>query len=245
VSIGRSEGDLQLPSDPMVSSRHGEIVVTNDGRLLYVDNSRNGSMVDGRPVHRTQVEITTASKLEIGGSQVEIIAARLPMPIAPPQAPAPAPKPSMASTMVSDEPTVPVAGAKTGIFLGVELVVVSGPDTGKRFPVGKTTITIGRRDDQDLVLADGFVSREHLVIVQQGAQWTLKNKSDRGTIVNGERVDEAVLASGDRIAAGTTVIEFNSLVGAAPTVAAAAPPTATGAPPTIVDDEPTVVEWKE
>ena len=210
LSIGRSEGDLQLPDDPMVSSRHGEIVVTNDGRLLYVDNSRNGSQVDGKPVHRAQVEITTSSAIEIGGSRIEIIAARLPMPGA--SQPAQAPASSPALTMVGDKPPVSLS-AKTGIFMGVELVVVTGPDSGKRIPVGKSTVTIGRRDDQDLVITDGFVSREHIVISQQGNDWILKNISEKGTIVNGEQLDEVTLKHGDRIAMGSTVIEFTTLQG--------------------------------
>ncbi|HEX2948703.1 MAG TPA: FHA domain-containing protein [Armatimonadota bacterium] len=211
LSIGRTEGDLQLPNDTMVSSRHGEIVVTNDGRLLYVDNSRNGSQVDNKPVHRTQIEIATSSAIEIGESRIEIVAARLPMLGASQSAPVAAP--SSALTMVGEAPLPNRSSAQTGMFMGVELNVVAGPDSGKRIPIGKSMVTVGRREDQDIVIADGFVSREHLKISQHGAEWMLKNRSEKGTIVNGEHVDEVTLRHGDRIAVGSTVLEFVTLQG--------------------------------
>jgi len=202
----------------MVSSQHAEIVSTNDGRLLFVDKSRNGSIVDGNPVHRTQVDIKVDSVIEIGSSRIEIHAMRAPSissaVVAPPQVTAPAAS-GTALTMIGEEmPPKPKAAAATGIFTGVELVVVSGADANKRFPVGKDTVTIGRRDDQDILLTDGFISREHAVCIRQGNDWVLRNLSDKGTTINGEPCTESTIKHGDRIALGSTVMEF-SVVGEA------------------------------
>ena len=208
VIIGRDEGDLQLPDDAMISSRHGEIVATNDGRLLYVDQSRNGSTVDGNPVHRNQVEITVSSIIEVGGSRIEIHAIRPPvMSNAAVEAPRAA-VPGAAMTMIGGE-MPPKPAAATGICTGVELVVVSGADLGKRFPIGKETVTIGRREDQDITLTDGFVSREHAVCYKRGNDWALRNISDKGTTINGEPCTEAIIKQGDRIALGSTVFEVS------------------------------------
>ncbi|NLN74815.1 MAG: FHA domain-containing protein [Armatimonadetes bacterium] len=205
IVIGRTEGDVQLTDDPMVSSRHGEIVVTNDGRLLFVDSSRNGSIVNGQPVHRSQSEIAPDAVIEVGGSQLQVIARRVPS--AGMSAASSQPSPSSV-TMVGEKE--PVHSAKTGQFMGVEIVVVDGPDKDKRYPFGRKTISIGRQTGQDVQLTDGFVSREHATVSLHNGQWVLQNLSGKGTIVNGETVTEVPLNHGDRIALGSSVVEFRS-----------------------------------
>ncbi len=213
ITIGRSEGDLQLPDDSMVSTNHAEIVSTNDGRLLFVDKSRNGSIVDGKPVHRSQVDIKTDSIIEVGSSRIEIFTMRPPViaskPVESPFTVAP-PKSDVALTMMGDvlPPNLSIVNP-TGNFMGVEFVVISGADANKRFPVGKESITIGRRDNQDIVLTDGFVSREHAICSRQGSDWVIRNLSDKGITVNGEPSTESIIKHGDRINLGSTVMEFN------------------------------------
>ncbi len=206
VTIGRDEGDMQLPNDSMVSTQHAEVLATNDGRMLFVDKSRNGSTVDGKPVHRTQVELKVDSIIEVGSSRIEIKAMRPPSINAAPQNIPPAPV--AARTMIADMPFVPSTAAATGIFSGVEFVVISGADANKHYPIGKDSVTIGRREDQDVVLTDGFVSREHAVLRRSGKDWLIRNLSDKGTTINGESGTETILKNGDKIALGSTVMEF-------------------------------------
>ena len=218
VTIGRNEGDLQLADDSMVSTQHAEIVATNDGRLLFVDKSRNGSIVDGNPVHRSQVDIKVDSIIEIGSSRIEIHALRAPGIGAPvmesPRTTTPEISGTAHTMMSAVLPPRPMPAAATGIFSGVEFVAVSGADINKRFPIGKDTVTIGRREDQDIVLTDGFVSREHAICFRRGNDWMLRNLSDKGTTINGEPCTESVIQHGDLIALGATVLEL-SIVGEA------------------------------
>ena len=212
VAIGRETGDLLLPLDSMVSSEHGEIVATNDSRLLFVDKSRNGSVVDGTPIHRGQVELMPNSIIEIGSSRIEVmsmgpISAGLPSPVSNPNTIDTA-NPSAGSKLTMLGDLQPTSNPGTDGSSEAEFIVVSGVDSGKRFQIRGGKSTIGRREDQDIVLTDDFVSRQHGECVKQGNTWIWHNISDKGSIVNGEKLSEVVIKNGDKIAIGSTILEF-------------------------------------
>jgi serine phosphatase RsbU (regulator of sigma subunit) len=63
--------------------------------------------------------------------------------------------------------------------------------------------TIGRRESNDLKLPGSEVSREHAEIALEGDQVVIRDRDSRyGTFVNGERVSESPLRSGDKIRLG-------------------------------------------
>ena len=69
----------------------------------------------------------------------------------------------------------------------------------------KPLFTIGRQAGHDLQLAGAEVSRDHaeIALMPQGA--VIRDRGSRyGTFVNGEQVDERLLADGDRIECGRT-----------------------------------------
>ncbi len=75
--------------------------------------------------------------------------------------------------------------------------------------IEKKTISFGRRDDNDIVLDDVFVSRKHAeVIFEKGRFRILDHKSRYGTYVNGTRITETTLNYGDEIQLGNVVITF-------------------------------------
>lgn len=71
VRIGRAaDNEIQLPG-ARVSRHHGRIDVT-EGRLLYRDlGSRNGSVVDGRPV-AGPVPLTIGAVVQVGGYDIVV-----------------------------------------------------------------------------------------------------------------------------------------------------------------------------
>ena len=70
-----------------------------------------------------------------------------------------------------------------------------------------SSLTIGRGPDNDLVLADGRVSRHHArVIGRRGTLVYTDLGSTNGSRVNGAPVGELVLGAGDRIELGDTVL---------------------------------------
>jgi phosphoserine phosphatase RsbU/P len=64
--------------------------------------------------------------------------------------------------------------------------------------------SIGRSPDRDLVLSDYRVSRNHAIILRSGVIHTLVDQNSKhGTFVNGRRVQETVLQSGDLLQFGS------------------------------------------
>jgi len=89
------------------------------------------------------------------------------------------------------------------------LVALEGPESGQHFPVPGTSFTIGRSAGNQLHLTGQFVSRHHALITFQNGQYVLRDRdSTNGTYVNGRRVGEHVLRSGDRIQIGPSILEF-------------------------------------
>jgi pSer/pThr/pTyr-binding forkhead associated (FHA) protein len=87
---------------------------------------------------------------------------------------------------------------------GVGLLVVRrGDDDGARFPLEKAETTVGRHPDSDVFLDDVTVSRKHAVFVTEGQATSVRDLGSlNGTFVNRERIDDAVLASGDEVQVG-------------------------------------------
>jgi pSer/pThr/pTyr-binding forkhead associated (FHA) protein len=70
-----------------------------------------------------------------------------------------------------------------------------------------SSLTIGRGPDNDLVLADGRVSRHHARVTgRRGTLVYTDLDSTNGSRVNGAPVGELVLGAGDRIELGDTVL---------------------------------------
>jgi two-component system, cell cycle response regulator len=89
------------------------------------------------------------------------------------------------------------------------LVVVGGPDIGKRARLERST-EVGRDPEALFPLADDSVSWRHFRIEDRGAgEWALVDLgSTNGTIVNGARMIDARLKPGDRVFVGNTILEF-------------------------------------
>jgi len=66
-------------------------------------------------------------------------------------------------------------------------------------------VTVGRADDNDLVLADPEVSRHHARLEPDGQGWrAIDLGSTNGTWVNGVRLNAATIAVGDEVAFGAS-----------------------------------------
>ncbi len=91
------------------------------------------------------------------------------------------------------------------------LFMIRGRDAGKHFSIQNERTVMGRDATCDIPLADHEVSRQHAVIVLDNQQYTLTDlKSSNGTFVNGQRVQNYVLRSGDRMQFGRTLLVFTT-----------------------------------
>ena len=92
----------------------------------------------------------------------------------------------------------------------VTLRVLAGPYSGREFTFDQhDTFLIGRSDSAHLYLPeDKFFSRHHCLLEIAPPRCFLRDLgSTNGTFVNGQKVPEAHLRSGDRIQGGQTVLE--------------------------------------
>jgi len=87
------------------------------------------------------------------------------------------------------------------------LVVQEGQLAGKRWPLGKPVLTVGRGEECDVVLPDRQVSRNHLRIVRDEMGYAVEDLgSKNGTYVNGAPVRGSVhLQDGDEIQVALSV----------------------------------------
>jgi diguanylate cyclase (GGDEF)-like protein len=87
------------------------------------------------------------------------------------------------------------------------LLMISGPQLGRSFAIDKDEFMIGRVEHCDLVVEDDLVSRHHCKILAtpDGAQ-IIDLASTNGTLLNGRRVEKAILQEGDQIQVGAITI---------------------------------------
>lgn len=89
------------------------------------------------------------------------------------------------------------------------LVVVRGPNAGSRFLLDREATTVGRHPDSDIFLDDVTVSRRHAELLRTASHLLVKDLGSlNGTYVNGERVDERHLGTGDELQIGRFKLLF-------------------------------------
>jgi diguanylate cyclase (GGDEF)-like protein len=89
------------------------------------------------------------------------------------------------------------------------IIVIYGPDLGKRMQLGTAPFEIGRSSKNDLFLDQESISRHHARISFDGTQyWVADNNSTNGTFVNDEPVREQRLRDGDQVRIGRSILKF-------------------------------------
>lgn len=88
------------------------------------------------------------------------------------------------------------------------LEITGGNDQGMRYNLIDTTLTLGRKEENQVVLHDPNISRFHArVFFNQ--EWRIEDlNSTNGVFVNGKRVKDSPLQTGDQIRMGSTLMKF-------------------------------------
>jgi Nif-specific regulatory protein len=119
------------------------------------------------------------------------------------------------------------------------LTMLSGNRAGTNFPLDARRKTlIGRGTDCHISLPDPLCSRVHATLTATPDGWVIEDADSRnGTLVNGQKIDEATVVDGHKIRVGSSEFEFHE---------SEEPPTAKGDDPhlmqTIVHDQPIAVQ---
>ncbi len=133
-----------------------------------------------------------------------------------------------------------MAGANRPSSLG-SIQFLSGPLAGNTFPINKTTITIGRDPgNNDVVIPDPTVSRQHARLLYDGSQWTIEKLNAQNSLqVNQYEVQQALIKDRDTVSVGPgTAFRFLS---AARAQKVAPPPSPSPSPQRTASNQPPVV----
>jgi pSer/pThr/pTyr-binding forkhead associated (FHA) protein/tetratricopeptide (TPR) repeat protein len=132
------------------------------------------------------------------------VAARPPPPVAPTSVEPVGADPAQEKTLIFGEEAEP--GPSEFPFL----VVVQGEEEGREIELTQAQVTMGRGADNDLVFPDIACSRRHCILEKRDNDFVVTDLgSGNGTVVNGSRVQSAVLGDGDEIEIGSTILQFN------------------------------------
>src|SRR5437762_11028847 len=90
------------------------------------------------------------------------------------------------------------------------LIYPPGPDMGKRFPLARNEIVLGRGTDCDIQVDRDSVSRRHAkVFLRDGTTWCVQDlKSTNGSYVNDTQIEDSALRDGDFLKIGAAIFKF-------------------------------------
>jgi pSer/pThr/pTyr-binding forkhead associated (FHA) protein len=179
--IGRGE-ECDIILDGLTVSRvHCEIVCCGTVFLLR-DTSRNGTFVNGERVH--QVQLSDGDQIRIGQN---ILLVHL--------------SSGIGTSVITSKETAPHRLPPV-----IELkphIVVKGLEEGVTQPFSEDRITIGRRNDNQVVLDADNISRHHVSIERRDGLYFFHDLgSANGTYLNDQRTDTAQLSDSDRLRIG-------------------------------------------
>lgn len=240
-SVGRENADVLL-SDPSVSRRHAEIRVTDDGAVVQDLGSTNGTSVGShRLAEGEEAVLEDGQEVRFGNSvlTVEIAAPEPEEDQADEEAADVQPDAEAESEKESEQPdydTAEAAIADPGASVAADEVYEAEDEpaevpkaepadspypleaalveveSGERHLISPEGANIGRRDSNDIVLANPYVSSNHAIIAVDGNSYVLTDiGSTNGTMVNGQQLAPQTpvrLQPGDKIAMGQLELVF-------------------------------------
>lgn len=181
ITVGRAaDCDVVLPN-PQISGKHLKLWQDNGAVWVQDLNSSNGTFVNGAKIH-------AATRLAVGDmvqltSDVNIARFRLPETSA------------AAHTVVHTPPTIHIPTHTWHLKpMQQDLPPIAVPAQGR--------IAIGQASDNDVVIANQYVSRKHAHLrVENGVLWLIDVGSKNGTFVDtlSNRVQETPLQAGQTV----------------------------------------------
>ncbi|MHB1845043.1 MAG: FHA domain-containing protein [Deltaproteobacteria bacterium] len=206
VVIGRDRSaDLRL-DDQSISRRHARLFFDEEGEPWVEDlGSGNGVVVDGERLSEPsqlragvsfKLGVFTLSMHDVGGPPRSIEKAQA--------------KPTGKAGEIAQEAAAKAKLAAPLAPKGCALRGKVGPLAGKDFALEKNTATVGRvGEGNDLQISDDSISRHHAKLTRTGRGFVVRDLgSANGTSVNGVRIVEQPLQTGDVVRFGTVEFDY-------------------------------------
>jgi pSer/pThr/pTyr-binding forkhead associated (FHA) protein len=201
IGLGRGLTNDIVLADLRVSREHARLECNPHGCSIVDLGSANKTHLNGKAVERSRLQ--PGDLISLGSSRLRYETS--------------APAEDLGLTRLDSEADVeltldreilPTALNETGI---PRLVVFTQEGTWEVPLDGAEAVTIGRADDNGLVLDRALVSRNHAQVVRQGKAWHLSDLgSTNGTWYRGQSVEEVELSDGDAFRIGRAQVVFKS-----------------------------------
>ena len=205
LSIGRDPGCDVVLGVPGVSRRHADIVPGSLGYLVK-DSSMNGVFVNGARVSQARW-LGVGDVIRIGTEEFRFEADVDRSTPGSAQLGATGFVPSVRGAPAASTPPtlLPSLRVEDGALAMIELMS-GGTLRGRRVPITKTLVRVGRGPQNEVVIPDESVSGTHATLERRGDAWFVLDASSRnGTFVRQERI-----AAETRLV-GPTVLQFGNV----------------------------------
>jgi pSer/pThr/pTyr-binding forkhead associated (FHA) protein len=201
VTLGRATTNDIVLDEGRVSRSHARLECGPSGCQIVDLGSSNGTRVNGLRVERAVLQ--PGDVVGIGSAQLRYVDAAIPE--------------DAGLTVIDSEAdldkcieceSLPMSVSETGV---PRLVVFTAGRTWELPLDAVDRVTIGRTDENQIVLEHTKVSRRHAEVVRKGDSFLLRDLgSTNGTWLQGERVGEAFLQNSDVFRIGEAQIVFKA-----------------------------------
>ena len=230
--VGRDDSCKIKLDDRAISRKHALFRSSKKGELEFEKVSEFGWVkLNGQ--NSSQSKLKAGDRLEFGSYEIRVSTDSV---AAPPPVPTPVPEPIVVTpteevsldiqenqfAVSTAEPVFEMPSQETPGFEdtsndGVTKVFLANENVkpilnfghGNQYEIVDSEIAMGRSQQCHVVLEDRRSSRKHSLIRREGKKYFIKDLgSANGTLLNGDRVDEQELQSGDEIQIGDTKFTF-------------------------------------
>ncbi|MBS1796132.1 MAG: FHA domain-containing protein [Acidobacteria bacterium] len=217
IWLGRDPScDVVFEADAVMVSRRHATLTNNNGEFLLTDNnSFNGTLVNGQRIStQTPVYHSDEIQLGVGGPVMRF---NLPSRIAPKGASLAGQRGVAASQIAAPSPELENIGSKTMVAnLGnmsqkISLDSSSQPTLLMSLTFGsKQELTIGRAENNDIVLDGLQISNRHARLVKGGSGISIEDfNSTNGVYINGTRITRQGIFPGDAVQIGSFLLQID------------------------------------
>jgi|GEM_PF-2030225 len=178
--IGRKEGNRIALPDKSVSRQHAQLEISAGNMTIQDLGSANGVFKNGKQIQKET--INEGDIVQIGKYSLELKGD-------------------------DNEKTRMVPESYTS--LKYRLMLMEGGKVKEEYPLDENELTIGRAEENKVVLKNETVSRRHVIVKKENNQYKITDLgSSNGTFINNKKVKEKVLSKGDEIKIGKFVLRF-------------------------------------
>ncbi len=206
VVIGRDRAATLRLDDQSISRRHARLYFDDRDEPWIEDlGSGNGVVLEGERIGEpTQLRSGAPFKLGVFTLSMQDVTG-------PSKAIAKAPgKPSGKAAEIAQEVAAKAKATLPAAPKGCALRGKTGPLAGKDFDLEKPAVVVGRiAEGNEIQISDDSISRHHAKLMRAGRGYLVRDLgSANGTSVNGQRVVEQPLQTGDVVRFGTVEFDY-------------------------------------